>query len=209
MKKLVLSGSLALILSASLTQVAEAKFFLGLDVGYDYSKASKVGNVGSVLWGSSAFYGPGTNFHSWVGGINLGTSHNITESFGLRWILGANYSEALDPKNTLGSFDLYLGVDTLFNFVNTGFVTFGGIVGLEANFTVYDYSNNMFGKTDSKLISSRTSAGANARLGFGLGLGEHNRLEFLLRIPVVQSLLSEDDAFNSPLRFTIGYKVLF
>ncbi len=209
MKKLFVAGLVSLALSASL---AQAKFFIGVDAGYDYSKVTPkfiANNMGDILWGSSVFYSPTfIDFHSWVAGINLGTSHDITDNFGLRWVLGGNYAQAIEPKNTLQSIDIYLGIDTLLTFVNTGSMKFGAIMGLEANFYLYDYVDNMFGSRDSHLATANVSAGASARLGLGLGLGEHNSFEFLLRIPVAESNL-DGGAFYSPLRFTLGYKVLF
>lgn len=193
---------------------AEAKFFLGVDGGYEMSDITlQSGEKGHVLWGGSIFKNI-ARLDAWTAGINLGTEHEINNFLNLRWFLGLNYGQNINFKAIyqLQQIDIQLGVDTIFNFVKSKSYSFGLLLGLGTNLNTGDFFG-MFFKKDLPLenfITSYGQVGIFGNVGLTLGLGEHSRIDFITRIPIMNVVLTQGGGvIYSPIRFTVGYKYLF
>ena len=207
MKKLLALGVISFSLSASL---AEARFFLGVEGGYEMSDVFvQAGNRGHVVWGSSAFENK-ARIDSWTAGANLGTEHQLNDLFGLRWYFGVNYGENTNQKLIfqIQYLDFQLGADALLNFVNTGSFAFGVFAGIGGSFSKGSFTGNFFKSTDE--TAHIAQAGFFGQVGLTFGLGEHNRIDLTARIPIMNVVLAEDgNPIYNPLRFTLGYKFIF
>ena len=209
MKKVIVTGLVSVALSATL---AEAKFFLGLEGEYSISSAYTFARPqGDITWGNRGFDGgPGYPFYQeWTAGINLGTEHLFNEYIGLRWLFGINYGQFVKPSEDSQQLAFQLGIDGLFNFVNTGSFSFGLFAGLGLRM-------NMFGpdlfatSLGPGTVVNNVVANLLGRIGFTLGFGEHNRIDIGVGIPFMSISGTEDGTLmHAPIRFNVGYKFLF
>ncbi len=206
MKKVIFTGLVSVALSATL---AEAKFFLGLEGEYSISSTydtRQVGN-GNISWGNRGFDGgPQYPFYqSWNAGINLGTEHLFNDYIGLRWLFGINYGQFVKNFDGLHNINFQLGIDGIFNFVNTGSFSFGLFAGLGARL---DF---IFNPVNSDLVNGVYNTALLGRLGLTFGLGEHSRIDLGVGVPFMTINLKgpAESFYYSPLRFNVGYKFLF
>ena len=209
MKKVIVTGLVSVALSATL---AEAKFFLGLEGEYSISSAYTFTRPqGDITWGNRGFDGgPGYPFYQeWTAGINLGTEHLFNEYIGLRWLFGINYGQFVKPSSDSQQLDLQLGIDGLFNFVNTGSFSFGLFAGLGLRLNIF--GPDLFATSRGPdVVGNNGVANLLGRIGFTLGFGEHNRIDIGVGIPFMSISGSEDGTLmHAPIRFNVGYKFLF
>ena len=209
MKKLLTIGLISIGLSASL---AEARFFLGIDLGYDFSGIDgespnrSGGEKGTIRFGTELFGHTDLKFHSGVAGLNLGTQHDLNDVFGLRWFFGLSYAQSFNRGGDLQALNFALGIDTLFNFTSS----FGAFAGIEAAFSAHDYVGKLFASGSKNEMTNDVGAGASGRVGLAFIVDENSRFELTARIPIMQAVLSRKGGFlHRPLRFTLGYKYVF
>ena len=203
MRKILLVGLVSFSLSASL---AEARFFIGLETGYEFNgKPTFVNSTKEMVFGSSVLTS-GIGRDAWTIGYSLGTEH-IWGFVGLRWFLGVNYSlGVLDKSQGLQVLETQLGIDTIFNFTDSDSFAMGMFVGIAGNI-------NMMTLTGKLLQFDYMGSGAIGRLGFTFKFGSHNRLDITSSIPILQVAPFIDENLKKggiydPIRLTIGYKVV-
>ena len=147
MKKVILTSLVSVALSATL---AEAKFFVGVQGGYDMSRAVDIAGgsnpfITSAVIGSRGF--EGWDYQSWKVGIDLGNEWLFNNYFGLRWFFGVNYGQFIRYADTnysdLSNFsashliNAELGLDALVNVVNTGSFSLGFFFGIAGQYNIW------------------------------------------------------------------------
>ena len=209
MKKVIVTGLVSVALSATL---AEAKFFLGLEGEYSISSAYTFSRPqGDITWGNRGFDGgPGYPFYQeWTAGLNLGTEHLFNEYIGLRWLFGINYGQFVKPSEDWQQLAFQLGIDGLFNFVNTGSFSFGLFTGLGLRLNIFGPDLHATSRGPN-VVPNNAVANLLGRIGFTLGFGEHNRIDIGVGIPFMSISGAEDGTLmHAPIRFNVGYKFLF
>ena len=204
MKKVIITGLVSVALSATL---AEAKFFVGVEGEYGMSSiyTTPFASQGTVSWGNRGFDGGPwyPYYQEWGVGINIGTEHFFNNYVGFRWLFGIGYGQIFYPSWFIDyqQIALQLGVDGLFNIINTGSFSLGLFAGL--GFRTDFIAENFFvrlGSIHGNLLG---------RVGFTLGFGEHNRIDIGVGIPFMTVAISNNAFMHAPIRFNIGYKFLF
>lgn len=212
MKKLLAVSLVSVSLCATL---AQAKFFIGVEGGYDTGFPG-FGDIKNKRWhfGTNAFDGYSSiRYHGWTAGINLGTEHNLGDSFALRWLFGANYGEYFAGFTLLGngfqSFTFDLAIDGIYNFIKTNSTSFGVFVGLGTRldqFGIYLFEATDFATQEH---NTGTSLAFLGRVGLTFGLGEHHRFDATAAIPFTSMTMRDYGPVYNSLRVTLGYKYLF
>ena len=224
MKKVILTGLVSVALSATL---AEAKFFVGVQGGYDMSRAVDIAGgsnpfITSAVIGTRGF--EGVDYQSWKVGINLGNEWLFNNYFGLRWFFGVNYGQFIkyadinySDLNISASHlaNMEFGLDALVNVVNTGGFSLGFFFGIAGQYNVWLDEANVL--TELVAMSTGNEAtGGNLRMymtllgraGITIGLGEHSRIDLGASMPIISGGVINNALYN-PIQFTAGYKFLF
>lgn len=221
MKKLVLSGALAVALSGVAVQVAQARAFVGLDVGYDRAVLPS-GNNGFVneIYRDFGKAGGADGFNV---SANIGGEWLFGGYVGLRTFLGLGYGHAYFTGVSLNIIDVNLNLDVLANAYNGGSFSVGLFAGVGAG----------LGTAARDFSAEAIVVGLNApiyfRLGASMTLGEHNRIDITTILPMLSysavgfaggfAGLTPEDRLDmvrfgvigpyNPIRFNIGYKFIF
>lgn len=199
-----------LILVLSLSAVAEARFFLGVDANY-IPKNIVDENGGKVVLK-----------HLFEAGVNLGTEHYFGASniVGMRWFLGASVgNKILGPRlmndgllaknDRVFTIGLQLGIDVLVDIIKSENVDFGLFAGLDGGlgFMGPGIQKEVFGSARGFPLSSR--------IGLTLKLASHHRLETTLGIPLYTFSAGKDstgkdiELYRKNLIVSLGYKFVF
>ncbi|RDU65902.1 hypothetical protein CQA53_05520 [Helicobacter didelphidarum] len=188
MKKISIMASIVLLSST----IASARVFVGIQAGYDMGKFESVLRGNNGVLGSSAF--SAIQDHNFYAGLDVGTEH-IYNYVGFRWFVGVGYTSAFETA------EINLGVDFLLNFLKSDRFSMGFYVGVGSSFQALI---NPALKGEIPILG---------RTGLSFGLGEHNRIDIGVQIPIITwSIEAFDKPFGimySPIRTQIGYKYIF
>lgn len=195
-----------LILVLSLSAVAEARFFLGVDANYiPKNTISKNGNEAVFK-------------HLFEAGVNLGTEHyfGADSMIGMRWFLGVNVGnkifgaraedDGLFAKNDrLFVMGVDLGIDVLIDIIKSEDISFGLFAGLNGGLSL---------ARDQIIRAELQSLGIGfplaSRIGLTLKLADHHRLETTLGIPLYTFSAGKDiELYRKNLIVSLGYKFVF
>lgn len=202
-----MKGKLLSLAAASLIcgSVAEAKFYLGIEGGYNGS-VSEFSYEDKV---TSTSFSKKLKEQGVVGNLVLGTEHFFgSQHFGLRWGIFGGYGSAwgdfegtktrLDTISFGGSFDLFG------NFVAKENLMSGIFVGIEYDYTLlnpkdeivlgknYSIKNGMctpeWSQNAKYSVSNKTASNSLAvRVGLSTRVAKHHRFEVMAKIPVMLS----------------------
>ncbi|MDO7253327.1 outer membrane beta-barrel protein [Helicobacter cappadocius] len=215
-----------MLVLSSLTSLADARFFLGIDGGYSMDKIDVKtedikGYGGSIITPGSftknAYLGNGYLFN-----INLGTEHHFDKNnyVGFRWFLAGGYGRTtlINQSNNLIQYpsnviEANLGLDLLLDvikFGNNSIGLFGGVEG-GVNGTISDayYYDR---QCDKYPTFPSISPSVFGRVGVSLLLANHHRVEFVTKIPIYELDNSSTDYADKrykSIKFMFGYKFVF
>lgn len=138
MKKLIVSGALALAFSTSAVVAEESGAFVGVDLGM--SNAVMTRDAGST--GAFDFNDKSASIGNFRYGLMGGYKWFFTESFGLRAYLqvnnGANQIPAgLDAHTTINTLNVMANVDALYNLYSTQESSIGLFAGLSFGYAIH------------------------------------------------------------------------
>ena len=180
MKKLIVSGALALAFSTSAVVAEESGAFVGVDLGI--SNAVMTRDAGAGPSSKAASVG---NFRY---GLLGGYKWFFTESFGLRAYLqvnnGANQTPSgVDAHTTINTLNVMANVDALYNLYITQENSIGLFAGLSFGYAIH------YGK----VVDDMTKGGLKDPSGFDMGINfglrtiiaKHHGIEFFNRFGVV------------------------
>ncbi|MWV63084.1 outer membrane beta-barrel protein [Helicobacter saguini] len=219
MKKLLINGTLALALSASLVQVAWARAFVGIDAGYDSAFPKLDNGLAKESYQNFTKY----SIDGWNVGLNVGGEWFFGGSgyVGLRTFLQLGYGQGYFHGVTLNIIDVNLNLDLLANFYNSGSFSVGAFLGVGAG--INTAARDLAGQS----IMLGLNIPIYGRAGFTFGLGEHSRVDITASLPILSynmigfaggGMSAEDlaDMFRygivgayNPIRFNVGYKFIF
>ena len=184
MKKLMVSGALALALSGALV-AEESGAFVGVDLG-----VSSLTKAESDAQGSAYSYG--TLRYGLVGGYKW----FFTENVGLRAYVsvnnGANYMQNATAGNQFNTLLVHANVDFLNTFYNSEQVSAGWFAGIALGAGIH--SGGVVKKNTAGFSNLSNISGFD--LGINLGLrtlfGKHHGIEFVTRLGVVGASATGD-----------------
>lgn len=221
MKKIFLSSILAFVLSLSLVQMAQARAFIGIDVGYDSAYPKLDNGMAKESYQNFTKYG----VDGWNVGLNLGGEWFFGDSnyVGLRTFLQIGYGQGYFHGVSLNLIDLNLNLDLLANFYASDSFSLGAFVGVGSGFNT---AARDFG---AEAIVLGLNIPTYGRVGLSFGLGEHSRVDVGASLPILSynvigfaggvGGMSAEDRLNmfrygiigayNPIRFNVGYKFVF
>lgn len=187
---------LGLVLLFGMINIAQARFFLGVDGSFNKEKITM--HVGEK---ETKINPNGVSFD-----VNLGTEHYFGESeyVGLRWFLSGGYGKIFNTVS-YSNFNVSFGMDLLVDVWKFN----------------EDYSIGLFGGAQVNAIGlttplssivpfNRNLVNLHARAGLTIKLAKHNRIEFAALIPVWDIVSVNQLPYEySSLRFQLGYKLVF
>ena len=182
MKKLIVSGALALAFSTSAVVAEESGAFVGVDLGM--SNAVMTLDAGATSDNSAKTASIGNFRYGLLGGYKW----FFTESFGLRAYLqvnnGANQIPAgLDTHAIINTLNVMANVDALYNLYSTQENSIGLFAGLSFGYAIHS------GKLvdDMKKTGLKDPSGFDMGINFGLRtiIAKHHGIEFFNRFGVV------------------------
>lgn len=181
MKKLIVSGALALAFSTSAVVAEESGAFVGVDLGM--SNAVMTRDAGANV-GSNKAASIGNFRYGLLGGYKW----FFTENFGLRAYLqvnnGANQTPSgLDAHTTINTLNVMANVDALYNLYSTQESSIGLFAGLSFGYAIHS------GKAvdDLKKTGLKDPSGFDMGINFGLRtiIAKHHGIEFFNRFGVI------------------------
>ena len=178
MKKLMVSGALALALSTSALVAEESGGFVGVDLGVNGLSKMQSDSTGSAYAFNNLRYGL-------VGGYKW----FFTQSVGLRAYVsvnnGANYMQSVAAGNQFNSLFVNANVDFLNTFYNNEQVSAGWFAGVSLGAGIH--SGGVVKQNTAAFNNLSNISGFD--LGINLGLrtlfGKHHGIEFFTRFGVV------------------------
>ena len=208
MKKLMVSGALALALSGALV-AEESGAFVGVDLG-----VSSLTKAESDAQGSAYSYG--TLRYGLVGGYKW----FFTENVGLRAYVsvnnGANYMQSANAGNQFNTLLVHANVDFLNTFYNSEQVSAGWFAGIALGAGIH--SGGAVKKNTAGFSNLSNISGFD--LGINLGLrtlfGKHHGIEFVTRLGVVGASatgemgpakidMSTNQLYSTGVRYTYNF----
>lgn len=183
MKKLIVSGALALAFSTSAVVAEESGAFVGVDLGI--SNAVMTQDAGG---GPAALNKKAASVGNFRYGLLGGYKWFFTESFGLRAYLqvnnGANQTpEGVDAHSIINTLNVMANVDALYNLYSTQENSIGLFAGLSFGYAIH------YGKVvdDLKKTGLKDPSGFDMGINFGLRtiIAKHHGIEFFNRFGVV------------------------
>lgn len=181
MKKLIVSGALALAFSTSAVVAEESGAFVGVDLGMSNAKMSQE-TPGLTQTIDTKF--------SFRYGLMGGYKWFFTESFGLRAYLQVNNGsltlKSVDPlsgKDNFNTLNVMANVDALWNFYNTQEDSIGLFAGLSFGYAIHN----------GGLVTSYKDQGLKDPSGFDMGINfgvrsiwaKHHGVELFSRFGVI------------------------
>lgn len=182
MKKLIVSGALALAFSTSAVVAEESGAFVGVDLGI--SNAVMTRDAGALAGPSSKAASVGNFRYGLLGGYKW----FFTESFGLRAYLqvnnGANQTPSgVDAHTTINTLNVMANVDALYNLYSTQENSIGLFAGLSFGYAIH------YGKVVDDMTKNglKDPSGFDMGINFGLRtiIAKHHGIEFFNRFGVV------------------------
>lgn len=195
MKKLIVSGALALAFSASAVVAEESGAFVGVDLGI--SNAVMTQDAGANANSNKA-----ASIGNFRYGLLGGYKWFFTESFGLRAYLqvnnGANQTpSSLDAHTTINTLNVMANVDALYNLYSTQESSIGLFAGLSFGYAIH------YGK----VVDDMTKGGLKDPSGFDMGINfglrtiiaKHHGIEFFNRFGVIGASATSTLGAGTPL----------
>lgn len=195
MKKLIVSGALALAFSTSAVVAEESGAFVGVDLGM--SNAVMTQDAGANV-GSNKAASIGNFRYGLLGGYKW----FFTESFGLRAYLqvnnGANQiPEGVDTHSIINTLNVMANVDALYNLYSTQESSIGLFAGLSFGYAIHS------GKVvdDLKKIGLKDPSGFDMGINFGLRtiIAKHHGIEFFNRFGIIGASATSTLGAGTPL----------
>lgn len=182
MKKLIVSGALALAFSTSAVVAEESGAFVGVDLGMSNAKMTQKDSTGFMD-------NTTTTKFSFRYGLMGGYKWFFTESFGLRAYLQVNNGsltlKSVDPsgKDNFNTLNVMANVDALWNFYNTQEDSIGLFAGLSFGYAIHN----------GGLVTSYKDQGLKDPSGFDMGINfgvrsiwaKHHGVELFSRFGVI------------------------
>lgn len=196
MKKLIVSGALALAFSTSAVVAEESGAFVGVDLGI--SNAVMTRDAGATSDGSDKRASIGNFRYGLLGGYKW----FFTESFGLRAYLqvnnGANQiPEGVDTHTTINTLNVMANVDALYNLYSTQESSIGLFAGLSFGYAIHS------GKAvdDLKKTGLKDPSGFDMGINFGLRtiIAKHHGIEFFNRFGIIGASATSTLGAGTPL----------
>ncbi|WP_394954535.1 outer membrane beta-barrel protein [uncultured Helicobacter sp.] len=186
MKKLMVSGALALALTSSAVVAEESGAFVGLDLGISNAVMTQEMTV-SWNGNTNTLIDKTTSVGNFRYGLMGGYKWFFTESFGLRTYLqvnnGTNYSPIEETHVSISTLNVMANVDALYNFYTSEQSSAGLFAGLSFGYAIH------YGDT----VDAMTAGGLKDPSGFDMGINlglrtifaKHHGVEFFNRFGVV------------------------
>ena len=179
MKKLMVSGALALALTSSAVVAEESGALVGLDLGI--SNAVMTSEMANTIIEKTTSVG---NFRY---GLMGGYKWFFTESFGLRTYLqvnnGTSYSPTGETHVSISTLNVMANVDVLYNFYTSEQSSAGLFAGLSFGYAIH------YGDTVDAMTANGLKDPSGFDMGINLGLrtifAKHHGVEFFNRFGVV------------------------
>lgn len=196
MKKLIVSGALALAFSTSAVVAEESGAFVGVDLGM--SNAVMTQDAGATSDNSNKTASIGNFRYGLLGGYKW----FFTESFGLRAYLqvnnGANQIPAgVDAHTTINTLNVMANVDALYNLYSTQESSIGLFAGLSFGYAIHS------GKAvdDLKKTGLKDPSGFDMGINFGLRtiIAKHHGIEFFNRFGIIGASATSTLGAGTPL----------
>lgn len=185
MKKLIVSGALALAFSASAVVAEESGAFVGVDLGISNAVMTQDAGDGSA---ADFYNNKAASIGNFRYGLLGGYKWFFTESFGLRAYLqvnnGANQIPAgVDTHSIINTLNVMANVDALYNLYSTQESSIGLFAGLSFGYAIHS------GKAvdDLKKTGLKDPSGFDMGINFGLRtiIVKHHGIEFFNRFGVI------------------------
>lgn len=214
MKKILAVGLISFSLSVTL---AQAKFFVGVQGGYD-DGAFTIKN-GFVSDSYKQFAGD-NNGRGWNLGVDFGSEWFFGDYIGLRNFIGLGYGQSKFMNSNLDVYDINVNLDVMFNAYKANSLSIGVFVGAGAGVNMTTSSFNI------ESLALGWNIPIYARTGLTFGIGEHHRIDLSASLPLLsysfigfQKNIGADLATDlenagihgayNPIRFTLGYRYIF
>lgn len=199
MKKLIVSGALALAFSTSAVVAEESGAFVGVDLGMSNAVMTQDAGDGPAATSYNSKAASVGNFRY---GLLGGYKWFFTESFGLRAYLqvnnGANQiPEGVDTHSIINTLNVMANVDALYNLYSTQENSIGLFAGLSFGYAIHS------GKAvdDLKKTGLKDPSGFDMGINFGLRtiIAKHHGIEFFNRFGIIGASATSTLGAGTPL----------
>ncbi|WP_394967807.1 outer membrane beta-barrel protein [uncultured Helicobacter sp.] len=199
MKKLIVSGALALAFSTSAVVAEESGAFVGVDLGMSNAVMTQDAGGGPAAGSLNNKAASVGNFRY---GLLGGYKWFFTESFGLRAYLqvnnGANQiPEGVDTHAIINTLNVMANVDALYNLYSTQESSIGLFAGLSFGYAIHS------GKAvdDLKKTGLKDPSGFDMGINFGLRtiIAKHHGIEFFNRFGIIGASATSTLGAGTPL----------